>query len=95
MIVDPVCMMKFSPREAEATAIDQGKLYYFCSPVCHDTFLHDPENYRTNVPAMQLTVGVMGSASEQVSEAVGSKVLALGKSIADHEFILITGACPG
>ncbi len=95
MVVDPICMMKFSPREAQTTAIHQGRLYYFCSPVCQERFLQAPEEHAPNVTAMQLTVGVMGSAAEQIPESIGGKVTALGQCIASHEFILITGACPG
>ena len=94
-MIDPVCRMRFSPRQADATAIHQGRLYYFCSRVCRDHFMEKPEKFGTGVPAMRLTVGVMGSASNQFPDAIGTKAFVLGKSIAQEKFVLITGACPG
>jgi uncharacterized protein (TIGR00725 family) len=44
---------------------------------------------------MKLTIGVMGSASEAYSEEVYAKLIQLGKAIAEHDSILITGGCPG
>ncbi len=95
MMIDPVCRMRFSPREAQATTIYEGRLYYFCSPVCRDRFLERPEAYSEGIPAMRITVGVMGSASTRFPDTIGAKAYALGKSIARQGFILITGACPG
>ena len=39
MVQDPVCLMKFSPREAKETTEYEGKLYYFCSPSCRNTLI--------------------------------------------------------
>jgi uncharacterized protein (TIGR00725 family) len=44
---------------------------------------------------MKLTVGVMGSASEPVGDQVRSRLVKLGRAIANHDCILITGGCPG
>ena len=44
---------------------------------------------------MKLTVGVMGSASHDEPETVKQIVYRLGKNIAEKNYILITGACPG
>jgi uncharacterized protein (TIGR00725 family) len=95
MVQDSVCMMKFSPREAGATVEYGGKLYYFCSPGCRDRFVAQPQLFADKVPAMRLTVGVMGSASEVTLLEVSEKAFSLGQAIAERGFILITGACPG
>lgn len=44
---------------------------------------------------MKLTVGVMGSASGEMKNSVLKRAYELGKAIADHDCILITGGCPG
>lgn len=95
MVQDPVCLMTFSPREARAAAVYQGKLYYFCSPACRDRFVGEPESFADKVPALRLTVGVMGTASEQVPADTGQTAFDLGRAIAERGFVLITGACPG
>lgn len=94
-VQDPICLMWLAPREAQTTAIHQGRLYYFCSSECRDCFLDAPEEPIRSVSAMRLTVGVMGTAAEEIPEAMGAKVFALGQCIAERGFILITGACPG
>jgi len=95
MVQDPVCLMQFSPREAKTTAEYEGKLYYFCSPSCRDTFLSQPALYQNKVKSMHLTVGVMGSAGNEAAADVKEKSMILGQSIAQRGFVLITGACPG
>ncbi len=95
MVQDPVCQMKFSPREARATIEYAGKLYYFCSPACRDTFSSQPDLYLNKVASMFLTVGVMGSAGNEATDDVIEKSRNLGKNIAQRGFVLITGACPG
>ncbi|GAB4364461.1 MAG: hypothetical protein Kow0060_21590 [Methylohalobius crimeensis] len=95
MVLDPVCRMQIFPREAQATEIYRGRLYYFCSPGCQERFLQEPEKHAPDVSAMRLTVGVMGSAAEQIPEAVGAKAFSLGQYIAQAQLALITGACPG
>lgn len=44
---------------------------------------------------LKLTIGVMGSASGEMKSDALTKAYNLGKAIAHHECILITGACPG
>ncbi len=95
MVQDPVCQMKFSPREARTTTEYEGKLYYFCSLACRDTFISQPDLYLNNVTSMFLTVGVMGSAGNEAAKDVIEKSRNLGKHIAQRGFVLITGACPG
>ncbi|MCK5433623.1 MAG: YHS domain-containing protein [Gammaproteobacteria bacterium] len=95
MVQDPVCQMKFSPREARVTTEYEGKLYYFCSPACRDTFISQPNLYLKKVSSMFLTVGVMGSAGNESADDIIEKSRNLGKNIAQRGFVLITGACPG
>lgn len=95
MVHDPVCLMSLDPKQASAMAIHAGKAYYFCSETCRHKFVASPEVYLEKSPAMQLTVGVMGSASDEQSEEIIAAVFKLGKIIARKNFILITGACPG
>jgi Cu+-exporting ATPase len=45
MVTDPVCGMRIDAGEAVATAEYEGKTYYFCSQICHDAFMADPESY--------------------------------------------------
>lgn len=46
---DPVCGMEFTLEEAQslgAESADHGdETYWFCSPVCKETFLGHPEAY--------------------------------------------------
>ena len=44
---------------------------------------------------MKITVGVMGSAGGEYSEAAYRQLLQLGKAIAERDCVLITGGCPG
>ena len=43
----------------------------------------------------RLTVGVMGSAGGHVDDEVRERVRRLGALIAQRDYVLITGACPG
>ena len=95
MVQDPVCLMKFPPREARVTTEYKGKLYYFCSPSCRDTFISQPNLYLKKVSSMFLIVGVMGLAGNEATDDVLEKSRNLGKNIAQRGFVLITGACPG
>ncbi len=51
--------------------------------------------YVNEIPAMQLTIGVMGSASHLEAENIKAKAFHLGEIIAQQHYVLITGACPG
>lgn len=44
---------------------------------------------------LKLTIGVMGSASGEMKREALEKAYELGKAIAKHDCVLITGACPG
>lgn len=92
---DPVCLMDVGLREAGAMAVHEGRAYYFCSSGCRDRFIVDPAQYRSNVQAERLTVGVMGSANAGADDLVVQRARLLGESIADQGLVLITGACPG
>jgi YHS domain-containing protein len=45
MVKDPVCGMQVDEAKAAATAVFQGKTYYFCSANCKATFEKDPQEY--------------------------------------------------
>jgi Cu+-exporting ATPase len=47
MVKDLVCGMKIDPSKAVATAVYQGKTYYFCSHNCQETFLKSPDKFIT------------------------------------------------
>ncbi len=42
---DPVCGMEIRPEDAVASEAYEGRTFYFCSAVCHATFLKDPHRY--------------------------------------------------
>ncbi len=46
-------------------------------------------------PFPRMTVGVMGSAGGHIAPEVFQKVRALGRTIGQKGYVLITGACPG
>lgn len=95
MIRDPVCSMKLDPRVAATMAEFKGRAYYFCSEACKETFIADPEQYLGKTSAMQMTVGVMGSAGSTHPKAVKTLARSLGQEIGRRGFVLISGACPG
>jgi YHS domain-containing protein len=45
-VIDPVCGMKVTPDEAEATTEHKGETYYFCSVGCKDRFKVNPKQYK-------------------------------------------------
>jgi Cu+-exporting ATPase len=45
MVTDPVCGMRIDADEAAATVEHEGLVYYFCSEVCRDVFVADPDAY--------------------------------------------------
>lgn len=95
MVTDPVCNMALNPLQAAAMTDYKGKKFYFCSQKCEQKFLKQPDIFINKAPAMHLTIGVMGSASDTEADTVKTHAYQLGKLIAEHNFILITGACPG
>ena len=44
---------------------------------------------------MKLTIGVMGTSGGNLSDEIRERAYQLGRAVADHDAILITGACPG
>lgn len=42
---DPVCGMSVDEEEATATSEFQGRVLYFCSAACKQTFDADPDAY--------------------------------------------------
>jgi len=44
---------------------------------------------------VKIQVGVMGSAGGRISKASRQKGYDLGRAIAEHNCVLVTGACPG
>ncbi len=44
VLIDPVCDMFVEPDGA-ITREYEGKTYYFCEPVCRDTFDDEPERW--------------------------------------------------
>jgi len=47
MTKDPVCGMNVDEKKAGATAVHEGKTYYFCSTGCKATFEKAPAKYAT------------------------------------------------
>ena len=45
MTKDPVCGMQIDEKKAAATAVHDGRTYYFCSAACKSTFDKDPKKY--------------------------------------------------
>jgi YHS domain-containing protein len=45
MVTDPVCGMRIDTEDVAAIAEHQDKRYYFCSQICHDAFVADPDAY--------------------------------------------------
>ena len=52
---DLVCGMSVDPAKAAATAVHQGKTYYFCSRGCGEKFKADPEKYVVQSEAPKIT----------------------------------------
>lgn len=94
MATDPVCGMTVDERQALSVE-RRGIRFYFCSSICRDKFVAAPETFSSNVQAMRLTVGVMGSAEPTQLPGLEQKAYTLGRAAAENGFILITGACPG
>ena len=44
VLIDPVCDMFVEP-EGAITQEYEGQTYYFCEPVCRDTFNDEPERW--------------------------------------------------
>ncbi len=51
--IDPVCGMGVDPRKTDIKSEYDGQTYYFCSKLCRDKFLKDPEKYRSAPPQKQ------------------------------------------
>jgi len=95
MVHDPVCLMSIDPKQAARMTVYAGKTYYFCSENCKHRFQASPNTYLHKAPAIQLAVGVMGSASNGLTQQAMAAAFRLGQVIAENNFALITGACPG
>jgi uncharacterized protein (TIGR00725 family) len=54
-----------------------------------------PEVAREPFTGVQIRIGVMGSAAEEIEPAVAALGRRLGWTIADRRCCLLTGACPG
>jgi uncharacterized protein (TIGR00725 family) len=44
---------------------------------------------------MKLAIGVMGASGGDLTDEVRERAYRLGEAIAEHDAILVTGACPG
>ena len=47
MAKDPVCGMDVDETKAAATAVYEGKTYYFCAVGCKQAFEQEPQKYLT------------------------------------------------
>jgi YHS domain-containing protein len=45
MAIDPICKMTVDESSAAGTSTYNGNTYYFCNPMCKDTFDKKPEQY--------------------------------------------------
>lgn len=45
MVMDLVCGMELSKKDAKFSSEYKGKIYYFCSKGCKTHFDNDPEKY--------------------------------------------------
>lgn len=45
MAKDPVCSMTVEEKKAAATAVYQGKTYYFCAVAYKEKFMKNPPQY--------------------------------------------------
>jgi Cu+-exporting ATPase len=45
MTTDPVCKMAVDEKRAAASAVYEGRTYYFCSDSCHKAFTAEPNKY--------------------------------------------------
>ena len=45
MATDPVCKMEVEESKAAATAVYEGRTYYFCAVGCKKSFEQNPEKY--------------------------------------------------
>jgi adenylate cyclase len=71
MVTDPVCGMRIDSDDAAATAVHEGKTYYFCSQACHEAFVADPASY----PAVGLARMEHGRVTEEeLAERAGTTV---------------------
>jgi len=44
---------------------------------------------------LKIKIGVMGSAGGELGDSIREKVYQLGKEIAEHDCVIVTGGCPG
>lgn len=95
MVQDPVCGMEIDPRQAPVAMEHEGRLYYFCSESCRNKFRQQPGTFVHQAPGMRLTLGVMGSADIDTPASIAEQAFELGRIIAQHHLVLVTGACPG
>ncbi|MHB1286646.1 MAG: SLOG cluster 4 domain-containing protein [Leptospirales bacterium] len=95
MTQDPVCKTPIPQLgEAEAVRIHEGHIHYFDRKECAEAFDRAPFEYALDT-GRKFTVGVMGSASGDLTDRQRSLSFRLGRSLASHKLGLITGACPG
>ena len=45
MVSDVVCKMEIDEKTAKWKSEYKGKTYYFCTPMCKQTFDRNPEKY--------------------------------------------------
>ncbi|HYW91691.1 MAG TPA: YHS domain-containing protein [Gammaproteobacteria bacterium] len=95
MLKDPVCNRELDPQDAHAVSIKGGRAFYFCSPDCRVRFEKNPGRYAAPQYGVRISVGVMGSASGELTQVQKESAYALGQETARRGFILVTGACPG
>jgi uncharacterized protein (TIGR00725 family) len=93
--IDPVCGALVEERHAAATAFFAGRIYYFCSEEHRRQFEQDPATFAGRVSSGPLKVGVMGSASGDISPTVSEAAFLLGAAAAEKGLVVVTGAAPG
>lgn len=95
MTLDPVCQTSIPQLgNAAAIRIHEGQIHYFDKTTCAEAFDRDPTAYSSG-SGRKFTVGVMGSASGDLSRHQRLLAFQLGQALARKKLGLITGACPG
>jgi len=65
-VLDPVCDMTIEQEEAVATSTYEGKLYYFCSQSCKESFDRSPGEFLSKYAHSQERTGAEHAATDPV-----------------------------
>ena len=92
-VTDPVCKMVIEDKDAVATSLYKGKIYYFCAEQCKEAFDKDPESYLMPTQALMSDIHKGEMAKDPICGMVIPKDRSMKRVVGGREYYFCSESC--